>query len=112
MAELEPKAEGTSDIFTEEEVKATLYRKQWDSRIAYRSNQLRRFSGSLEAFTLIWENWRVIYDPTNYISNVPGEEGSYLTPYDFDDNGAISSTNVRLHGTRHASDQNDRPHGA
>lgn len=110
------------NVFEEEAVRATLYRDQWDARIAFRADQLRRFSGQLDAFAELWGAFRPIFDKTNYISltpigkegssDTPGNEGSYLTPYDFDDNGSISSSSVRLPSTIHASEQNDKPHGA
>jgi hypothetical protein len=107
-------------IFDEEAARALLYREQWDAKIAFRSNQLRRFSGQAQAFDVLWENYGHIYRIDNFIAafqspeggyEVPGEQGSYLVPIDIDDNGAISSTRVRVANTRHASDQNDRPHG-
>lgn len=103
----------------EEEDKARAYRSEWDAKISFRANMMRRMAGSLKAWELLWERFRPIYDKTNYIeptqlAGVPPtfDDGSYVTPYDIDDNGAISSSPVRLRNARHAGDQNDRPHGA
>lgn len=113
--------EDTVSIWDEEAAKALLYRQQWDAKIAFRANQLRRFAGQPAAFDALWENYGVIYRPDNYIGayqtpdggfEVPGEQGSYITPFDIDDNGAISSSRVNVRNARHASAQNDRPHGA
>jgi hypothetical protein len=92
----------TVTIWDQEAAKAILYRDQWDARIAFRANQLRRFSGSREAFRQLWDNYRAVYDRTNYIEGQPEED--FLTPYDIDDDGSISASTVRLPHTRHAGD--------
>lgn len=97
-------------IWEDEERKAILYRQQWESRIQFRQNLIRRLQGQSGAFQLLWENWRVPYDPTNYIAEAPLEEGSYITPFELDQNGQISSTTIRLAGVRHAGDENDHPY--
>jgi hypothetical protein len=107
------------DQFEDAAERAKTYRAETDARISFRGNLLRRLRGSQGAWEDLWERWRPVYDKTNYIE-APGEggappsfdDGSYMTPYDIDDNGAISSSPVRLRNARHASDQNDRPHGA
>lgn len=105
------------DQFQDAADRAKLYRSETDARISFRGNILRRLHGSQEAFQALWAAVRPIYDKTNYIEDsieggATGEvdDGSYMTPYDIDDNGAISSSPVRLRNTRHASEQNDRPH--
>lgn len=103
----------------EEMEKAVQYRSETDARTSFRGNILRRLRGSHGAWEALWDAVRPIYDKTNYIEK-PAEggipptfdDGSYMTPYDIDDNGAISSSPLRLRNARHASDQNDRPHGA
>jgi hypothetical protein len=106
------------DQFEDAVERAKRYRDETDARISFRANLLRRLSAPQEAWEDLWDKWRPVYDKTNYIQ-VPAEggvpsfdDGSYMTPYDIDDNGAISSSPVRLRNARHASDQNDRPHGA
>ena len=102
----------------EEQDKAVRYREETDARITYRGDILRRLRGSAMAFEALWDAMRPIFDKTNYIQT-PGEggnpgafdDGSYETPYDIDQNGAIYSSPVRLRNARHASDQNDRPYG-
>jgi hypothetical protein len=105
--------------FDDAHERAIRYRDETDARISFRANILRRLRGSGSAWEQLWNSWRPIYDKTNYIETpseggmpTPFDDGSYMTPYDIDDNGAISSSPLRLRNTRHASDQNDRPHGA
>lgn len=86
-----------------EEQRALAYRAQWDARIAFRATQLRALAGSPAEFERIWENYRVVYDPTNYIRNAESEQ-EFFTPYDVDDPPDYSSTEIRLRNTRHAGD--------
>jgi hypothetical protein len=83
-----------------EDKRAVLYRDQWDARIAYRANQLRALSGSPEAFRALWRSYRAVYDRTNYIEGQPIED--FMSPYDVDDDAAISASTVRLAHTIHA----------
>jgi hypothetical protein len=103
------------DQFEDSKERARIYRANWDARINFRANLLRRLRGSQEAWEDLWSSVRPVFDKTNYIEDpLEGgtfDDGSYMSPYDIDDNGAISSSPVRLRNARHASDQNDRPHG-
>jgi hypothetical protein len=86
-------------IWDEENAKAKLYRDNWDARIAFRANQLRQLAGSRTAYQELWEAFRPIYDPFNYIEGE--EQVEFFTPYDVGDDGRISSASVRLpHTTR------------
>ena|ERR1700686_233637 len=92
-----------------ENEKAILFRNQWDARIAYRANQLRALSGSAAAFDDLWETYLPIYSPFNYIDGE--EQVEFFTPFDVPDDGEISSSPIRLRGTRHAGDGNRRRAG-
>jgi len=77
--------------------RAQRYREAWEHRIAYRANQLRQLSGQPSEFERMWANYRKVYDPTNYIE---GEElVEFFTPFDVDDSGGISSSQIRLANT-------------
>ena len=106
----EAEREAEAAIFEEEEEKAILYRDNWDAKIIYRQNQLYAYQGSYAAYQALWEEWYGMYEPTNYINETPGNEGGWISPMEYDQNGAISSSTVRLPFTRHASDQNDHPY--
>jgi hypothetical protein len=102
------------DVFEEEAARAQLYRDRWDARIQYRRSQLQRLAGSHAALEQLWETYAPVFRKDNYIQATPvssGEDGGYQTPFDVDDNGSVSSSTIRLRGTRHASDQNNREHG-
>lgn len=86
-------------IGQEEEQKAIIYRNQWDARIAYRANQLRMLSGPPNEFERIWQNYRHVYDPTNYIQ-ANEEYTEFFTPFDIDDSGGISKSEVKLRGAK------------
>lgn len=111
---------GLPDQFQDAEDRAVIYRNDTEARITYRGNQMRRLAGSWASFERLWGSVRPIFDKTNYIRppastegpNTLLDDGSYMTPYDIDCNGAISSSPVRVPNARHASDQNDRPYGA
>lgn len=101
-------------IWDDEEARAKLYRDQWDSRIQFREQQLRMLAGDPQALEALHSIYETVFRKDNYIGEGPNpdaEDGGFITPYDVDDNGAVSSTPIRLRGTRHASDQNDRAHG-
>jgi|ERR1035438_9522129 hypothetical protein len=102
------------DVWEEEESRAKLYRDRWDARIQFREQQLRALAGDPQALQALHAEYETIFRKDNYIGEATdpiAEDGGYVTPFDVDDDGAISSSPVRLRGTRHASDQNDRPHG-
>ncbi len=89
-------------VKTEEE-RALLYRRQNENRIAFRQNQMAQLQGSYEAFVELWKNYRVIYDPTNYIEGQPDEDFMAIEDYYTDDqkdiDGNASASAIRL---RHA----------
>jgi hypothetical protein len=85
-----------------ENERATLYRDLNDRRIAYRANQIRALMPDPAAFEALWENYRRVYDPTNYIE---GEgylrEEDFMATFDYDnDDGNISASQVRLKHVR------------
>jgi hypothetical protein len=91
-----------SSVFDEETRRAKLYRDNWDARIAYRAGQLRTLSGSLKALDELWEDYLPVYSPFNYVEGE--EQNEFFTPYDIDDDGSLSSSEVRLRGTEHAGE--------
>lgn len=100
-------------IFEEEAARASLYRDNWNRRITFRHEQLRRLAGSTSAARALRESFAPVFRKDNYIEPVEavemGEAGGYQTPFDESgDDGTISGSSVRLPGTRHASSQNER----
>jgi hypothetical protein len=89
-------------VKTEEE-RALLYRANNDARVVYRMNQLAALQGDYTAFVELWENYRVVYDWTNYVA---GEDGDFLTIEDYytdglkDMDGNASASAVHLRHVR------------
>jgi len=89
-----------------ENERAILYRDNNDARIRYRHAQLAGLQGSHAAFVALWDNYRVVYDKTNYIEGQPEE--SFMAIEDFytdgqKDYGSLSGSTVRLPHVRRLS---------
>lgn len=80
---------------TAEEQRAQQFRDTWDARIAYRFRQLRALSGSTSARRALQDNYRPVYDPSNYIDGIP-DSGGFMTPLDVDCKEGQSSASIRL----------------
>ena len=87
----------------DEERRALAFREKWAARIRYRYNQVRALAGSPSALRQLHEDFRPMYDPTNYVANV-GEmgEGGFYTPLDLDADGSASGADISLPGVERA----------
>jgi hypothetical protein len=90
-------------IFDEETEKAKLYRDNWDAKIRYRADQLRRLAGLRDAFSEVWAGLLPVYSPFNYVEGE--EQVDFFTPFDVSDDPAISESRVRLPNTTHAGEE-------
>jgi hypothetical protein len=84
-----------------EDERAILYREQNDRRIAFRMSQLAALQGSFDALVELWRNYRIVYDPTNYIEGQPHEDFLAIEDYytdgqkDYDGNASASAVHLK-----------------
>lgn len=90
---------------TGDEQRALAFREQWAARIRYRANQVRALAGSPSARRQLHEDFRPMYEPTNYIDGVgPMGEGGFYTPLDLDADGSASGAGITLPGVERAGE--------